>query len=72
MLALRVHFGRGNAVLVAQAEIAAANEATPVLRGPGRERLSRGNDANGDQGRDKMPESKKSVMPLSRQPKPKQ
>jgi hypothetical protein len=31
---------------------------------------SGGSDANGDQGRDKMPESNKSVMPLSQQHKP--
>jgi hypothetical protein len=31
---------------------------------------SGGSDANGDQGRDKMPESNKSVMPESQQHKP--
>ncbi len=31
---------------------------------------SGGSDANGDQGRDAMPESNKSVMPLDRQNKP--
>lgn len=31
---------------------------------------SGGSDANGDQGRDKMPSSSKSVMPLSQQHKP--
>jgi hypothetical protein len=31
---------------------------------------SGGRDANGDQGRDKMPDSDKSVMPLSQQHKP--
>ncbi len=31
---------------------------------------SGGSDANGDQGRDKMPDSNKSVLPLSQQRKP--
>jgi len=31
---------------------------------------SGGSDANGDQGRDKMPDSNMSVMPLDRQHKP--
>jgi hypothetical protein len=42
---------------------------TPNKSGSGTS-TSGGSDANGDQGRDKMPESSKSVMPLEKQNKP--
>lgn len=42
---------------------------TPNKSGSGTS-TSGGKDANGDQGRDKMPDSSKSVKPLSEQPKP--
>jgi hypothetical protein len=44
---------------------------TPTKSGSGTS-TSGGSDANGDQGRDKMPESSKSVKPLDQQHKPNQ
>ena len=41
----------------------------PTTSGSGTS-TSGGKDANGDQGRDKMPESNKSVLPLEKQNKP--
>ena len=45
---------------------------TPTTKSGSGTSTSGGSDANGDQGRDKMPESSKSVKPLDQQHKPNQ